>query len=254
MNIVVVEDEVRTRKGIINLISKIDKGYKIIGEAVNGIEGIKVIEETHPQLVITDIKMPQLSGLEMLQRFKNTNTTFKSIMLTGFAEFDFAKEAVSLGVFEYLLKPITIEDLRDVLERVDQEIIKEKARESSIIKTSESLSNDQFKYLANSLKIHKVLDIIKNQFAEAISLDAIADGLHITPEYLSSLFYKEVGKNFTTYLREYRIHKSKELIINSDLKIYEIAQKVGYNDAKYFCRVFKSVTGLTTGNFITRYK
>lgn len=246
MDIVVVEDEIRTRNGIIRLISKISNKYNVIGEASNGIDGIKVIEKTNPQLVIVDIKMPQLNGLDMLQELKKRNILFKSIVLTGFAEFEFAKEAISLGVFEYLLKPITVEDLQKALERVEMEILKDKEVAVPIKKS------DEGKVI--SLIISKVLSIIKERYAEQISLEAVASSLHVTPEYLSSLFYKEVGKNYITYLKEFRVNKAKELMISTELKIYEIAERVGYSDPKYFCRVFKSVTGLPTGKFITMYK
>lgn len=248
MDIVVVEDEIRTRNGIIRLISKISNKYNVIGEASNGMDGMKVIEKTNPQLVIVDIKMPQLNGLDMLQELKKKkkNILFKSIVLTGFAEFEFAKEAISLGVFEYLLKPITVEDLQKALERVEMEILREKEISVPIKKS------DEGKVI--SLIISKVLSIIKERYAEQISLEAVASSLHVTPEYLSSLFYKEVGKNYITYLKEFRVNKAKELMISTELKIYEIAERVGYSDPKYFCRVFKSVTGLPTGKFITMYK
>ncbi|GMK37549.1 hypothetical protein PCCS19_06030 [Paenibacillus sp. CCS19] len=100
-----------------------------------------------------------------------------------------------------------------------------------------------------SLLIQKAVRIVQEQYAEGITLDEIADNLHVTMAYLSGQFNKEVGRPFSVYIRELRLRKAKELLLGSELRTFEIAQQVGYPDPKYFSRVFKEATGMTPGEY-----
>ncbi|MNR27937.1 HTH-type transcriptional regulator YesS [compost metagenome] len=99
------------------------------------------------------------------------------------------------------------------------------------------------------LIIHKASKLIQERYQTGISLDELASHFNITPEYLSSLFQKELGMSFTAYLKDIRMKKAKELLMNTSLKSYEVAEQVGYPDAKYFSKVFKDAIGLTPGEF-----
>jgi two-component system response regulator YesN len=122
MRIVVIEDEYNTRVGIVRLIGKLGSPYEVVGEAEDGIEGLQVIEETEPDMVITDIKMPHLSGIEMLERMESRGFRYQTIILTGYSEFEYARKALRLGVCEYLEKPIEVEDLQNTFEKVNREL------------------------------------------------------------------------------------------------------------------------------------
>ncbi len=508
MKIVVVEDEDNTREGIIRLIRKLSDKYIVVGEADNGVAGLEVIEREKPDLVIADIKMPQSTGIEMLERLKGKGCCHKTVILTGFSEFEYAKKALQLGVNEYLEKPITADDLRTTLEKIEKELSLQKltgipngdheayreqllarmittpdtelsltashleqtvgfiseapiqivalylgglfearrksmkamikpilhplggyvlfevpseqslialvqAREtdfdfesflngtvmpaliskegqpilcwgtllnlsnlkdgftqlatmrkwsivmgnctvlhesainrhkikalqyptatankaavavsesnieearlyfdqwlqyvlggpydpqhvidacvhfvSAILRVIGDIHGDDLSYFhqqewlnpllavqtrdelvvvmeaiasqitligkptssveALSPIVQKATRIIKEQYHDGINLEEIAASLHITPVYLSSLFTKEMKKTYSTYVKEIRIKKAKELLVHSHLKAFEIAQKVGYPDAKYFSRVFKEATGMSPGDY-----
>ncbi len=505
MRIVVVEDGVKIRRGIIRLIEKMNSGYQVVGEAANGLDGLKIIGELKPDVVIADIRMPELNGLEMLQALKKRELKHKTIILSAYSDFSFAQQAISLGVSEYLLKPVTAEKLRqslitmerelgeehdriqasrllmikhllqelmqgktakikelrqilgneygldwsgtfvlvgaytgnrvydrEQLERVFNELLRKNrtikylslsgeinglaltlvsfengSLEAEVLLSSEMLAEihscdfpdlvmgwiavdslealptklkqlremlpwalllgkdrmitqgeisrlpiqtlvypaelekqavaevlrqhfqnlpgifenflnwwtrtqyypeqiiaafvqfissitnavketdlDLFKDLKQQQILHQVFDsmtmdqlagalvelqkklcqtddlksnyslpvvktlkMIAEQYSTGISREEIAARIHITPEYLSMLFYKEVGQSFTAYLKNYRINKAKKLLTDTDLKIYEIAEKVGYPDPKYFCRVFKEITGFPASEY-----
>lgn len=514
MRIVIVEDEFRTRKGIINLINKYCPGYEVVGEAENGINGIEVVSRLKPDIVIVDIKMPEMNGLEMVQRLRQLDVKIKTLILSGHSEFEYAQKSIKLGVSDYLLKPVTVEAFKNTFEQLkkeieaerrliqqpqekaapievillnillgsiedmgeymnglegmysidpeqsftailaylggkvgaDKELIKgvikahmEKMQDlkyyimeldvykeivilipeevgctglerkfqnavipeirkigfndvvfgsisfkslreaknsmqilrkelkwsialdediliaypktqqiftkaiqypvdlenkakaalynndivklkkcvngflacwrkdiyqpsqiidsfvrftSSIINTlkeinyelycqinqKDALQNimyalnwyeiktaltdildrvlfyeakDNYKY---SLLIKKMLSIIYERYRESITLDEIASTLNVTPEYLGSLFIKEVGKNFSLFTKEYRINKAKKLLLNSNLKMNEISREVGYADAKYFCRVFREITGMPASEYQRKNK
>lgn len=513
MRMVIVEDETMIREGIIKLIKKVSEEHEVVGEAENGIQGLQIIEEKKPDLIITDIKMSDMDGLEMLERVKKKKIAVKAIVLSAYSEFSYAQQAIKLGVSEYLLKPIAIGDLTqslknieiqlkqepnhaeerlDVLQSlenvfysvlfggtiVDQELIdflynhyrlnessnfiliqaylgemfqkqykilsqklqyilKEKkqkycllkipqnnsmliilffyqsetalerwfqnrvllqlnrekcwnvcfgwicCRGISMIKSSlytlqknmdwnivlgddvlvsypkvtkiqtvplsypidienqmrvalcaleykkakkivksfcdyfksgklyspneikecfvrflwsmlnvlkeinfsqyENLEQQEFlknimtatsfteleqtlehlivllpknenKESSNNLNVQKAKSLVHEFYDQGITLDEIALKLNITPEYLGSQFHKEIGINFSAYIKNFRIKKAKELLIGTRLKLYEIADKIGYGDAKYFSQVFRESTGMLPSEYRKMYK
>lgn len=502
MRIVVVEDEPRTRTGIVQLIRKLSDQYEVVGEAENGLTGLELIERLRPELVFMDIKMPLMTGIEMLERLTEQGITPKTVILTGYSEFEYARKAIQMKVYEYLEKPITAKNLQVILEKVEQELmydcllgirggntaekiqhmlqrymmsesesvepsmmisklqsliglhtghiqvlnvylgncdeealreykarlekalqqqsetvyviceltayhelvaifqhteqqstqqqlahltesitqpgtqaiccysevdhlselnlclaelrklrkwsivlgnqeviqrerierlqpqtfhypihLEQKARAAMIAskwevlndyltefvnecagaiyqpkdifesytrfftslthtatemhsselavqqhevllpllqsqtcfelheayKAIQSWISNMHKPQVNSLNltVNKALHLIHQHYQQGITLDEIAGTLHITPEYLSSLFNKEVKRSFSAYVKELRINKAKELLIVSGLKAYEVASQIGYSDSTYFSRVFKEATGMS---------
>lgn len=514
MRIIVIEDEDRIRRGVIKLIHKINPEYEVIGEAENGLTGLKLISHYKPDLVIVDIKMPEMDGIEMLMLLKGRGVRHKTLILSGYSDFEYAQKAIKLGVCEYLLKPITANDLEQTLKNIEKEITMEKilgSRQPQVLNTlehifqnmilSDSTGNEELyeylhqtydidpngkfitvtiylgaeinhfrsivsemlskllddfrgskycmfelmfhfelvvviyscsdpsgfeRYFQNtviknignkgisnlvfgwvnfegihnlknslhllrkelkwsivlgedvlivypktqqintkliqypidietaakaamcsldtakmerlfdefllwwrkdlyqpagvieafirfassiinvvkeinyelyekinqketlqkimdsvtwnelktalisivnkavcfesksapviSLVIKKALSLVNEFYKDGITLDEIADRLSITPEYLGSLFYKEMGINFSAYIKKFRLKKAKELLISTDFKTYEISEQVGYTDPKYFSRVFKETTGLTPGEYQKSFK
>jgi two-component system, response regulator YesN len=505
MNIVVVEDEYKTRKGLINLIKKINSNYIVVGEAEDGKEGFKIIIDNKPDVVFLDIKMPEMNGLKMLELLQKENLNTEFVILSAHKEFNYAQKAIKFGVFEYVLKPVTLYAMRKLLDNLNDhmtsDIIKGKDKslkdhslfegffnnlisgnimdskdtydfinkkyrfdedesfilldfydnsgnleskktvihsfinenyplknyccaiskkenivliqdfddkedtikklenglatlltargyngiivgcidfsglknignhyrlirenlnanislkgkkflkydelkrikyqkiqypisiEQNIIKGIYSKDNKMIEKNSNdfiswwkkdifspkiiiesyislvtviletskeiysellnemnqqsifsgitnsmnsfeleeilnqiinkililnqnqkiySLNVMKTINYISTHYNESITLDEISDMLQLTPEYLSTLFCKEVGINFVAFVREIKINKAKELLINTNLKIYEIAERVGFSDTTYFCRVFKELTGFSTGEY-----
>ncbi len=122
MRIVVVEDEIRIREGLCNLIGKISAEYEILGQASNGKEGMELILFANPDLIITDVRMPVMDGIEMLRLLKEKGIHKKAVILSAFTEFEYAKQAIVLGVSEYLVKPITVPALTETLARLNRQI------------------------------------------------------------------------------------------------------------------------------------
>ena len=91
--------------------------------------------------------------------------------------------------------------------------------------------------------------MIHEFYQSGITLDEIADKLNVTPEYLSMQFHKEMGETYSSYLKNYRVGKAKELLLGTQMKQYEVAAEVGYTDSKYFGRVFRECTGYTPAEY-----
>ena len=507
MRIVIVEDEPRIREGLARLVGKIKSEYRIVGEAGDGLEGARMIAELRPELVITDVRMPELDGLEMLERLREDAVEVKAIVLSAYSEFSYAREAIKLGVSEYLLKPINVGDLTQALKNIDDRIENERdahrkeggatlegvlysimlggAKVDEGLRSSLALccrmdvdghfalaavylgrsyaadapriielaastlsrragldwriieipSGDRFSIVAFNIEdaqairdwfescfmgrmkesgipglcvgwgrfdglgalravsqgidgaidwsialgcgslivwpeveetqfvplsypiaeenevraalcavnrerfhagigsfmerlreggvhspremkstlirffwsvlgtvreIHydgyaavaqqdileriklavswrelaeiagilarlfppdedcapndgfvvaRAKNIVREFYAQGITLNEVAAQIDVTPEYLSAQFHHETGKTFSAYIRDLRLQKAKELLISTDLKLYEIGEQVGYRDSKYFCRVFKEATGLKPSAF-----
>lgn len=118
MKILIVEDEWKTLKGLSNLIAELGGEYEIAGQARSGEEGIRMAMELRPDIIITDIRMNGMTGLEMMKALNEEKLACRYIILSGYAEFQYAKEAISLGSMDYLLKPITKEILEESLRKV----------------------------------------------------------------------------------------------------------------------------------------
>lgn len=129
MRIVVVEDEAPIREGMVKLLGKINPEYCVVGKAEDGQSGCEVICREKPDLVILDIQMPKMDGLEMLARVRECGVSCKAIVLTAYSEFNYAKRAIDYGVAGYLLKPIKIPELKQVLQYAEEEVQKEKSAE-----------------------------------------------------------------------------------------------------------------------------
>ena len=435
MRILIVEDEIKIRRGLASLISKHTE-HIVVGEAKNGLEGFEMAERFQPDLVITDVRMPVMDGLEMIRRMREKKMPQLFLILSGYSEFEYARKAIKYGCEDYLLKPLAPEDITETLRRIEEklekeikppekverifrdyligngeqqfneeelakkagfsadgryimisaymnwsgidqkkncvqwleklkEIYRKKLREqymySMVLGEDRLLDNAQIqafepeeyqypRYLEHRMQeavlgshpeelraagtefmnvmrtikvrpaqisesymkmcsflftllydmrkniydqmeklepiknigaavtsqnlekifseilhviaegieqkenirnyaIRRAIDYIRLHYQESISLEDVAGRLDITPEYLSTLFNREMGQNFSVFLKKFRISHAKRLLKGTNKKIYEISKEVGYTDPKYFNRVFKEEEGVSPGDY-----
>ena len=126
MKIVIVEDEAAIRNGMGNILKKLNPAYELVGKASNGIEGLEMIRKEKPDLVILDIRMPDMDGLEMLKVLRQENNGCRAVVLTAYSDFDYAKTAIELGIENYLLKPVKLKELEETLKLAEKRINEEK--------------------------------------------------------------------------------------------------------------------------------
>jgi two-component system response regulator YesN len=165
MNIVIVEDEIRIREGITRLLNKFYPHIEHIYEAKSAEEGIALIRKIKPDIVITDIKMGAMDGLEMLSiLFAQDKIRFKAIILSAYSEFDYAKKALTLGVKDYLVKPIDAEEFRIAIKHLEEEIAKDALDQLGYFGTFGSLENILQKILSGQISVddelHRYLEKI----------------------------------------------------------------------------------------------
>ena len=240
MKILIVEDEAPIREWIGYTIKNISKDFEVIGSMKNGKEAYNLALKFKPDVIITDIKMPVMDGLELSKKIKEIYPDVYIVILTNFAEFNYAKEAISFGVYEYLIKSdIRPKEVKDLLYKIEEKIsISNKDNK----KDTDVKSYDKKSY---SKTIEKALKYIDDNYKNHISLIDVSKHIFLSHEYFSRLFKEEVGENFSTYLTAYRINKANELIKNTDMKISQIAMEVGYSNPGYFSKNYKRYRGVS---------
>ena len=236
-SIMIVEDEYLVRQGIASLVDYEQFGMQVIAQAENGREAWQKFQENPADILLTDINMPQMNGLELAKLVRDQVPTCHIVFLTGYDDFDYARTAIKLGADDYLLKPFSKDDVEEMLAKVQTKLDKERKKA-------------QIQNLVDQGQRSELEEAIHNRLADSeLSLKSLASQLGFSPSYLSVLIKKELGLPFQDYLIQERMKKAKLLLLTTDLKIYEIAEQVGFEDMNYFSQRFKQVVGLTPRQF-----
>ena len=246
--VVVIEDEEAIRKGIIMSIDFSALNCILIGEASNGVEGIKLIQEKKPEIVITDVTMPLMSGIEMIEQTLEYNYT--SIIISGYDEFSYAKKAIKLGVCDYLMKPIDKEELNNVIQSIVSSFDLS-SKISGLLKEKNQIEHIQLLETLNKEDhlVDKIMEYINLHYSEKIFLSDIADVLNYSESLLSKRFRRVTQMTFNEYLNRFRIQKSIEYMKKGTYGLTGISDICGFSDYKYFSTVFKKYTGYTPSQF-----
>lgn len=250
--VLIVEDEDIIRKGLAYTMDWMGMGCTIVGEAANGQEGLEKIEELKPDIVVADIMMPVIDGIEMI-RIARQKFSFKSIILTSYADFDYAKKAIDLDVSAYLLKPVDEDELIKNVDKIVLEIEKEHEYEqlSEIKKSSEDPHDVFIKTDKENDYVQHVLDATKEHYADKISIETFSEELGVSPSYLSRKFKEATGTSYLDFLNKYRVQQAVKLLETGKYKVYEVSDLTGFSDYKHFNTVFKRYTNAAPSEFIT---
>ena len=226
-----IEDEKRIRQGWKNIIEKGTSGFQVVFEADDGIDGLNKTLELVPDIIVTDIKMPRLFGLDMIETIRKSFPEIMILIISGYDDFDFMRKALQERVDDYLLKPVKRLAFLKVLEKFKQRKL-ESRRGSVHSGTETSLTS-------------KVKDEIQAHLSESLSLKEIAHRFNVNYSHLSSKFKSETGLNFSAYVNKERMAKARDLLKSTNLYVYEVAKYCGFDNEKYFVNVFKRVIGQT---------
>lgn len=246
--IVIIDDEEWIRVLIKSLIPFKQYPLKFAGEASDGVSGLELLKKTRPQIILTDIRMPIFSGLDLIEKMKELLPESEVIIISGFDDFAYAQKAIKLGVIEFLLKPVEAVELEKSIKKAVSNIenrLKRKLSNSNLTREVQRLSADYISLeehehqQVENIKIRKALKFIDMNFSKQIDLDEISDAVLLNRSYFSLLFKKELGIGFQDYLTNLRFQKAEELLEKEELHINDISLLVGFTDANYFSRVFK---------------
>jgi len=250
IKVLVIDDETLVRQGIVMGTDWSHVNCTVIAEASNGIEGLEAIKKYSPDLVICDIKMPKMDGLEMLNKLRSEGNNTPVIFLTAYSDFSYAQQAIKLSATDYLLKPFEDGELEKAITRVTSRITKERKNlrqmhEEDVL-PDEILDKkgDKSKYVAEALSY-----IADHYGDEDLGIKVIAESIGLSEGHLSHVFKAETDYTVNAFITRYRIKAAMKLLGDVRYKVYEVAEKVGYKDITYFSAVFKKITGLNPSEF-----
>ncbi|MNB83499.1 putative response regulatory protein [compost metagenome] len=275
MKAYLADDERYIRTGITQLVPWNELGLTLTGVGADGQSAYEDIVVQQPDIVITDIKMPYIDGIELIRRISAELKHTRFIVLSGHAEFELAAHAMRYGVKHYLLKPCDEREITAILQQLIREIREERADREELagdatlrtqlmkVRSVEEMQRlvrsrwpeleaengqKEAEFGPQRLVAQMKLIIEENLGESELSLQWLSQHhLYLHPEYLGKLFRKHTGERFTSYLTARRMERAKELIRSfPDMKMYEVAARVGFGtDQQYFGNVFKKSVRMT---------
>jgi len=229
MNILVVDDEIMIAKGLCHIIRKMDPGLEIVDFASSAEEALVKLENTPFDLCLVDICMPETSGLQLIEQCMEKKLCSNFCIISGYAEFEYARQGIRLGVQDYLLKPVDKEMLWNMLQSFNLS--------NSLIVSRNTVQNPYVK---------KMLNIISNEYIHDISLYEVAGKLNINTDYAGKLFKTDTNISFSEYLNRYKLDKViSQMKVEPTSNIEQLAINNGFLEIRNFYRVFKKFYNMT---------
>lgn len=238
IRVLVVDDEPLVRRGIALGVDWAALSCEVVGEAQNGEEGLALARSLTPDLIITDIRMPKMDGIQMMNTLREEGCRARCVVLTAHSDFEYARSALLFGADDYLLKPFRDEELTHAVLRACGRM-----REAEIVPRAQAQAAEKPEAAGY---VREAMDYIAQHYADGdISIAAIAEHLRVSEGHLSHVFKKQTGQTVTGYLTQYRIKTAMKLLAGGRVKVYEAAAAVGYKDVTYFSSTFKKLTGMS---------
>lgn len=252
--VAIIDDEPLIVEGLCRTMPWVKWNCQVAGFAYNGKEGMEMIRKERPDIIISDINMPELDGLKMIAALKSEFPDMQLIILTGYREFEYAREAISLGVARFLLKPSKMNELEEAMDEVIKRLTQseEHIPSASLPAEEDAADNDEnmpYHNEANSFVVKNALEYIRENSQEKLRLADVADQVYVSQWHLSKLLNKHTGKTFSEILNSARIEKARELLKDPSLRICDVAEMVGFQDLAHFSRVFKKMEGMSANEY-----
>lgn len=255
--VVIIDDEPIILRGLEKAVNWGKFECSVVGTAENGVEGLAMIRRERPDIVISDISMPQMDGLGMIAAVKSEFPDMEITILTGYRDFDYAQKAIRLGVCRFLLKPSKMDELEEALQvmtssRKNSIKLRGKIRPDPAKAGEEETAGEEGESLdsaASSFIVKNALAYIESNYKERLKLADVADNVYVSQWHLSKLLNKYTGQNFSEILNNVRMEQAKKLLENPSLRIGDIAEEVGFLDMAHFSRVFKKQVGVSANEY-----
>ncbi|MEF7565239.1 response regulator [Bacillus infantis] len=244
MKAIIIDDEKHVREGLLMLAEWEKHGISSIFEAEDGEEAIRLIGEVQPDIIFTDMNMPRCDGISLLKWIHGSQCQVKTIVVSGYDDYEYMRNAIYYKSFDYILKPIDPELLNETLKRAVNDLAASRLTGEAFREPRESKAAQK-----ENNNIKQIEEFLVQNYHLDITLQDIADRFYLSREYISRKFKQDFHATITDYLTNIRMEKAKELLSSPSLKIYEIAYQVGYQNEKYFSKVFKKLTGYTPNEY-----
>ena len=234
---IVADDEKLIANNIARRIEENCPSFRVAARAGTGLEALKQAKELLPDVVFSDIKMPEMDGIELISRLRREMPAVLCVIVSGYSDFEYMKAAIQQSAADYLLKPVNPEELKRLLQRLEATLL---AREQQMIPRRES----DAAALAERVRLY-----LQENYDQPVDFSSLADSLAVSAPYLSKLFHEQEGKSPSRYLTDLRMRKAQKLLMDTQLTVREIAVRVGYPDPFHFSRNFKNAMGISPVQF-----
>ncbi len=240
LKILIADDEIFERKYLTNMFQKHPDKFQLVGIAQNGCEVISLADSLKPDVIIMDINMPCVNGLDASHEIKQKYPETIILLNTAYAEFEFARKAVDYGLDAYLLKPAKEEQILETI----QNCLAKKVKTNQVPSKHATAIASEHKSTSQRT-IDSIKEYINEHYHENLTLEDLSSQAHFSPSYLSRLFHQITGLTIKTYITLKRLENAEYLLKNSDMTIHEVAFNCGFQNVSHFNRVFKAHTNLS---------
>ncbi|WP_339269393.1 response regulator [Paenibacillus sp. FSL W8-0187] len=257
--VLLVEDEVFVRESVREIIAWEELGFKVAGEAGNGAEALEMIRSNPPDLVLTDIVMPEMDGVELLRRTREEGYASRFVMLTCMSDFEYVRQAMEYGASNYILKlSMSVNTLRETLHKMNVELAKNNPNPSQpvpipVVPTetmpSQPAHHPSPREITSHPEVQKILQYIHEHYEQDITVKSMSGYVMMGENYVSALFKKKTGRTLIHYLHQVRVDKAIAYLLQTDLPVHEISLRVGFVNDNYFIKIFKRLTGFTPSKY-----
>lgn len=242
LKVVIIDDSRIAVQTLLTVTDWYALGCKVVGTAYDGMSGLDLVSREHPDIVVTDIRMPGYDGLSLISQVQQMGINARYILISGYSEFEYAKTAIRLGVSDFLVKPVTKEKFEEALRNVISKIVPVQSDEGS----------DHHEVMIRRIRdnmplypslVRDAITYIEKNIHKEVTLSSVAEREEVTASYFSRVFKKEVGIGFQNFVTLLKMDRARKLLLNPQNKAYEIASMLGYNNYAYFFKVFKKEFG-----------
>ncbi|WP_206105414.1 response regulator transcription factor [Paenibacillus thalictri] len=231
--LILVEDDYQIRAGLSTYFPWADIGYEMLGSFENGKLALDYISANPVDIILSDIRMPVMNGLELADELEKLKLKVTVVFLSAYEDFKYAQQAINLGVKNYIVKSTKFDDLVTVFRKIKKELDERREESSEPVQAH-----------ADHYKVRKMKAYIEENYKD-VTLQSTASEMNMNQNYVSRLFKEKTGVNFIDYVTEVKMKKAAAYILQTDIKLYQISEMVGYSNAKNFSRAFKNYFGVS---------
>ena len=236
--LVVVDDEPKILSGIVETYPWENWGYSVTGAFTNSLKALEYMKNNPVDVLLTDVYMPIMNGIELTKKVQDVHSELDVVFISGFRDFEFAKNAINLGVKQYITKPFNYNEILVTFKKIKQRLDQKQEGE----KVPVHLCDFPPQY-------YDKLIIMANEYVEkniaTASLQTTSEQVGLSAGYFSKLYKEKTGYNFSDYLLKAKMYRAMQLLGDVRQRIYEVAFQVGYKNPKNFSRAFRQYFGVS---------
>jgi len=234
--ILLVDDESEIRNALANYFPWSSLGYEVAHDCKNGKDALDILTTQKVDVLFSDICMPLMSGLELAEEVVKRGIPLKIVFLSGYRDFQYAKKAINLGVYEYIVKPSKFDELHSVFSSLKTELDQQNSERNIDTANNKTTINYSDNIIAT------IKDYVNTNY-DTVTLNDISNIVHMSSNYISTYFKEKTNQNFSDYVHMVRMKKAADLLGDFRYKTYEVSNIVGYSNPKNFTRMFKKYYG-----------